>query len=203
MLSTNNQQSIAGILLAAGKSQRFGSNKLLYKINNEPVAAIAARKLKSALPDSIAIIRPNDQETRALIENEGLTVLEYKNAGQGMGCSLAYGIRNSWHAKGWVITLADMPFISENTIQTVADAIHHGASIAAPVHNRQRGHPVGFNRLYRNALSSLNNDIGARDIVAQNKNALLEIAVDDPGILIDIDRPLHTNKQSTSIQNLF
>ncbi len=129
-----------------------------------------------------------------LIENEGLTVLEYKNAKQGMGCSLAFGISNSWCAKGWLVTLADMPFISQKTMQTVADAIQRDVPMAAPIYNGRRGHPVGFNRVYRNALCLLDNDIGARDIIAQNTDTLLTIEVDDPGILIDIDKPLRINK---------
>jgi len=184
-----NQNNIVGILLAAGKSQRFGSNKLLCNINNEPVVAMSARKLKSVLPESIAIIKPLDDQLRTLLENEGLTVLECENADRGMGNSLAYGIMFSAKAKGWVIALADMPFISENTVRTVAHALQNDASIAVPIHHGKKGHPVGFSQRHRKALSSLENDVGARDIIAQNRNTLIEIDVNDPGILVDIDEP--------------
>jgi len=179
---------VVGLLLAAGKSQRFGTNKLLYKINNEAMVVTAAKKLKAVLPDTIAIIRPCDEETKILLENEGLTVLECEHSEQGMGHSLAYGVNNSLQAKGWLITLADMPYISQQTIQTVADTLSHGASIAIPVHKRRRGHPIGFCHKYKKALCSLTEDMGAREIIALNRNTLIEIDVDDPGILIDVDR---------------
>lgn len=187
--------NLVGILLAAGQSRRFGANnKLLYKINGEPMAALAARNLKAALPNSIAIIKPNDLKTRTLLENEGLHVMECQNAEQGMGYSLAHAIKNSWHAKGWLITLADMPFIHQKTIRKIAGAIKNNASIAVPRHNYQRGHPVGFSHHYRHSLSSLNNDRGAHEIIEKNKAEIMELDVDDPGVLIDFDtEPLNTS----------
>ncbi len=75
------------------------------------------------------------------------------------------------------------------TIQAVAKALATGAPLAAPVYHGQRGHPIGFARRFRAALAALDGDRGGRDILAQHSHELRLIEVDDPGVLVDIDRP--------------
>jgi molybdenum cofactor cytidylyltransferase len=86
------------------------------------------------------------------------------------------------------IALADMPVIRPATIQAVAEAIAAGAELAAPVFHRERGHPIGFARRFRAALTALDGDRGGRDILAQYSKELRLIEVEDPGVLVDIDR---------------
>jgi molybdenum cofactor cytidylyltransferase len=106
-----------------------------------------------------------------------------------MGATLATGVAATAEAAGWVIALADMPWIAPATVATIATRIAAGAAICAPVRAGRRGHPVGFDRRYRDALMRLTGDQGARSVIAAHRDALLEIAVDDPGILRDVDRP--------------
>jgi molybdenum cofactor cytidylyltransferase len=106
-----------------------------------------------------------------------------------MGVSLACGVREGGIADGWIVALADMPWIAPASISAVADAIKGGAEIAAASYRGDRGHPVGFAKSYFRALTALTGDEGARSIVAARKWALQAIDVDDPGVLRDVDRP--------------
>jgi CTP:molybdopterin cytidylyltransferase MocA len=88
-----------------------------------------------------------------------------------------------------VIALADMPWILPSTIGRVAAAVADGASVAAPFHRGQRGHPVGFSSACYAALAALAGDEGAKSVVAAHIDSLARIDVDDAGTLRDIDHP--------------
>src|SRR5712671_6591292 len=132
--------NIRGILLAAGSAKRFGPNKLLHALPpgtpdaGVPVGLAAARHLLDALPESIAVVRPRAQKLGKLLRDAGCNTVVCKNAGEGMGTSLAAGVRAAADAHGWVVALADMPFLRSETVRTVARAISEGAAIAAPVY---------------------------------------------------------------------
>jgi molybdenum cofactor cytidylyltransferase len=106
-----------------------------------------------------------------------------------MGASLACGVSESADADGWIVALADMPWIAPNSIVAVADALREGADIVATRFNGQRGHPVGFSKKYGPLLEALSGDEGARSIVAARQWAVRLVDVDDPGVLRDVDRP--------------
>jgi molybdenum cofactor cytidylyltransferase len=179
---------IQGILLAAGSGQRFGRHKLLHPLpNGELMGVASARNLLTALPNTLAVIRAQDHRLAERFETLGLKVVENSVADQGMGRSLACGIGASADASGWVVALADMPWIASETVGAVVQALLGGASIAAPTYQGQRGHPVGFARLWREQLEALQGDYGARHLLEANSNRLKLLPTDDSGVLLDID----------------
>lgn len=181
---------IVGLLLAAGQGRRFGGDKLLQPLaDGTPVAVAAARALKAACADSIAVLRPEQDALAALLEAEGLRVVRCAAARSGMGYSLAAGVAASRDARGWLVALADMPCIRVATLQAVAELIGGGAALAAPRYAGRRGHPVGFAARWRGALLALEGDEGARAILQQSRFLLHVLETDDPGVLQDVDSP--------------
>jgi molybdenum cofactor cytidylyltransferase len=189
---------IAGILLAAGIGRRYDPSGARLKLlepapagahAGAPIAVAALRNLRAAVDDVIVVVRPADgdaqRQLHALLTAEGAELVVCLDAGAGMGHSLACGVRARANAGGWLIALADMPAVAARTIIAVRDAVLRGAPAAAPVHAGQRGHPVGFGRVCRDALLALTGDAGARGVLALHKPALVD--VDDPGCLLDID----------------
>jgi molybdenum cofactor cytidylyltransferase len=187
--------NIRGVLLAAGYSKRFGSNKLLQPLPagsaeaGVPIALAAARHLVDALPESVAVIRPRAQKFGKLLRDAGCHTVVCKNAAEGMGVSLAEGVRAASDAHGWVVALADMPYIRPDTVRVIARALAEGAAIAAPAYRGARGHPVGFARRFFDELSALRGDAGAREILHAHPDWVTLYEVDDPGVLRDIDEP--------------
>lgn len=153
------------------------------------MGVLSARHLLRALPNSIAVVRDAHGPLSELLRAEGIGIVVNPDAEQGMGTSLACGIRALPPATGFVITLADMPWIESETIRGVVRLLRAGAAIAAPVHEGQRGHPVGFSHRYRDELMSLYGDYGARELLARHADVLQQFEVDDSGILRDIDTP--------------
>ncbi|MCU7923470.1 MAG: nucleotidyltransferase family protein [Candidatus Thiodiazotropha sp. (ex Dulcina madagascariensis)] len=189
--------AIQGILLAAGSGRRFGCHKLLHPLaSGELMGIAAARNLITALPNTLAIIRPDDHQLAERFDAMGLKVVENGQPEQGMGRSLALGIGSSAAAAGWVVALADMPWIAPQTILTVAHELKRGASLVAPVFQGRRGHPVGFGQKWRGPLQALRDDHGARHLLATHPHELVLLPTDDRGILLDIDHHSDLNPLS-------
>jgi molybdenum cofactor cytidylyltransferase len=193
---------VVGILLAAGRGVRFGGDKLLAtlpstrphgqaaaELAGERVGAVACRHLLIALPRVVAVVRPDDAALAATLGAAGATIVRCACAADGMGASLACGVSATKEAAGWVVALADMPWILPETIARVAMAIADGAPVAAPFYRGQRGHPVGFSSASFARLAALTGDEGAKSVVDLHRDSLARIDVDDAGTLRDIDRP--------------
>lgn len=184
--------NLAGILLAAGRGRRFdptgGRNKLLQPLpEGEAVVAASARHLFSVVSRVIAVVPPEDGGVAALLRALGCDVTLCEQADSGMGASLVQALRHSLPADGWLVALGDMPYVQEATLAALRDAVLGGAGIAVPVHGGRRGNPVAFGAAHRDALLALGGDQGARRLL--QTYPVLEVAVDDPGILRDIDTP--------------
>lgn len=181
---------IRGILLAAGAGTRFGADKLLHPVaDGVPLAVAAARTLAAVLPGSLAVVRPGAPELARWLAAQGLEVVVNPRAGQGMGASLARGVAAAREADGWVIALADMPWVQADTVAAVAGALAAGAVLAAPLYRGRRGHPVGIGREFLDELLALRGDAGARALLRREAGRLRELATADPGAVWDVDRP--------------
>jgi molybdenum cofactor cytidylyltransferase len=185
--------ALRGLLLCGGASVRFGRDKLLEPIGprGEPMAVVCARNFKAAVDRVLAVTRTGRGDLRELLEAAGCEVMETDRAIAGLGSSLAAGVEASADADGWIVTLADMPFIRVPTMVAVREAVEGAALIAAPVDraSRTRGHPVAFSARLREELLALHGDEGARSVIQRHRDHVRLVEVDDPGIARDIDRP--------------
>lgn len=189
---------LAGILLAAGASSRFGANKLLHPLPaatpagappGTPIAVASALAMLAVLPGTVAVVRSANSEVARRLRAAGCRIAVCRRAAEGMGHSLAAGVRASGDASGWIVGLADMPFVRPETIRMLATSLVEGAAIAAPELGGRRGNPVGFARRFKDDLRACEGDAGARGILRAHPDWITLHEVDDPGVLRDIDRP--------------
>lgn len=163
------------IVLAAGMGERFRAagglqHKLDAPLADLPVRAhVLAAVQASGLPWHV-------------VEREHTQHLSV----QGMGSSIATGVAATASASGWLMLPADLPLIQPETLRRVAQALRAHA-VAVPVVNGQRGHPVGFGAVCRDALLALSGDQGAQSVV--QAYAAQRIAMDDMGCILDVDTP--------------
>ena len=184
-----------GILLAAGSARRFGAAKLLHPLpGGLAIGVAAASALMQAVPNTLAVVRPGDHALIEAFSEIGLKVVNNPLAEEGMGASLAAGVYATSGADGWLIALADMPWVLPSTITALADRVKNGASMVAPVYQGRRGHPVGFSSLWQEQLRGLSGDRGARDLIANYPDKLELLATEDDGVLQDIDHPRDLNR---------
>jgi molybdenum cofactor cytidylyltransferase len=178
-----------GVLLAAGLGSRFGGDKLMYQLQGGvPVAVAAATNLQLAFDRVVAVVRPDRHELAAVLTAAGCDVIHCPAAEQGMGHSLAAGVRATAEASCWIVALADMPFIASSSHQAVASCLRAGASLAATQFQGRRGHPVAFSRKWFPQLIAMTGDQGGKAILEEYRHELVLCPVDDPGVVWDIDR---------------
>lgn len=193
-------KNYVGVLLAAGSSTRFKTNKLLHILpNGKTILEQSAQTLIKLCPDSIAIVNDNSAINDTL-SDLGFRVFVNQFAEKGLGSSIACAVSHSANANGWLLCLADMPFIKPHTFNLVLKNIANNKMIIAPTYKQQRGHPVYVSHHFYHELIHLDQDYGARYIIKNNRDDLILIDVDDSGILKDIDKPddlngLHSIKQ--------
>ena len=186
---------VTAIVLAAGQGSRFRAeagadqDKLLADcVGLDGVVRPVIEQVLVNLPECVVkrwvVTAPDRTDVIRLAETYGCEVLLLRSA--GMGDSIAAAVAASATAEGWLIVLGDMPFILPSSIEQVIAALEE-ADISAPVHCGQYGHPVAFGRSFGPALMALTGDRGAKPLFASA--GLREVAVDDPGILWDVDVP--------------
>lgn len=186
---------VAGILLAAGASVRFGGNKMMHPLPEDdaragmPIAVASAMNMLAALPDTVAVVRPRSQKLAHLLREAGAKVVTCRNANEGMGASLARAVAAADDADAWIVGLADMPWIDPATITQMARMLTEGASIIAPEFDGRRGHPVGFARRFHDELRACAGDEGARNLLRDYDGFVTLVPTTDAGVLRDIDTP--------------
>ena len=186
---------IAAVVLAAGASQRFGTdNKLLAMLDGKPMLThVLDRVAALSLSRKIVVVRRDDGDIASLIDTEIFDIVENSNAADGMGSSISAGINECGDVDGAMLTLGDMPFVQRATYLELLAAFreHPDKTIVAPVYKGQRGHPVLFRRRHFAALEALGDDTGAKHIIAENEATFLAMPTEDAGVLQDVDTPAH------------
>jgi len=160
------------LVLASGRGERFRAS------------GGAVHKLQAPLAG-----RPVIERTLDAVRASGLP-WHVEDAGHpGMGDSIAAAVRATREAPGWLVLPADLPLVRPETLQHVAQALAGGANAVQPAFDGQPGHPVGFGAACREALLALEGERGAAPVLRAQRAArsVAEVAVDDPGILMDID----------------
>lgn len=179
---------IAALILAAGGSRRFGSDKRLHRIGGEPMLARTVAVYRAAFDDVAVVVRPREPDIAALVDRAGGRIVEAADAHRGQSRSLAAGVAACRAAQGLVIGLADMPFVAASTLRALAAALAENPDrIVRPRHGGTPGNPIGFPPSAYPALLRQRGDRGARDLVASCGADFID--VDDAGVLADVDRP--------------
>jgi molybdenum cofactor cytidylyltransferase len=181
---------VAGIVLAAGTSSRFGeANKLLALKGGKPMIEAVADAALAAGLDPVVVVTGHDAADieRAL---RGRDVVMVYNPGyqEGQSTSLAAGIRAlPADCFAAMILLGDMPDIPAPVLAGLAETVRDTDDIVAPRYKGKRGNPVTWGRDHFDCLLDLRGDEGARSLL--RKKEVTFVDVDEPGVLRDYDRP--------------
>ncbi len=183
-------QVIKKILLAAGRSNRFGKkNKLSVILNGKPIINnILDTLLKIFDPSELIIVVGYEQKTiKNLINNEKIKILENVNYKRGVGTSISLAIKNlETDIKGAMIIPADMPYITSIDLINLQKKFfeYNCEKVIIPQHNSRTGNPVILPRIYFNTLKSLKDDFGAKSLIRDKDIITFNTGV---GTIIDID----------------
>jgi molybdenum cofactor cytidylyltransferase len=186
--------TMAAILLAAGRSTRMGEqSKLLLTSGGEPIARRSAKTLLTAGVDPLVVVIPPESPTlRGAFKGLNALIVENHRRDEGMSTSIAAGVSKLGERdEGLAVVLGDMPLIEADTVKMLCRRFSLSSKgIALPLYKGRRGHPVIFDLAkYREELLSLEGDRGAKSILKAHSEDILEVEVDDQGVVVDIDTP--------------
>lgn len=172
------------LLLAAGKSQRFGAgtSKLDMPVGELPLGLHVARAL-SATPFArrVAIVNRSRIDYAA----EGFAVISNDDPLADMASSLRLGVAAAGDTAGLLVVLADMPRITAAHVRQLLDAAEGDAAIVAASDGAIPRPPALFGRAHFAHLGTIIGERGARDLIRAGKHVRMP-----PADLIDIDTPL-------------
>ena len=181
---------ISAILLAAGESKRMGKLKQLMPLGNSTIVEQTIDNLlNSKVSEVIIVLGYKAEEIKRKLIIKPVKIALNPVYHQGMSTSIITGLNLvDERARAVMLALADQPFIDSQTINRLIDEFcDHNQGIVIPTYQSRRGHPVIFAIKYKEELSGLKGDIGGRQIIEHHPDDVLEVAVDSPGINIDID----------------
>lgn len=180
---------VAAVLLAAGRSERFGAeDKLLAPLDGVPMVMHAARRIAGLSPGRrIAVCNPNSPEVAALLGAFSFEIVTNPDPARGLSSSLSLGIAAAAQGAGEaaLVCLGDMPFVSTKHLQALLGGFDsETAPMVATTLGDAAMPPALFARSRFAQLQALEGDRGARDLLAEGVH--ISAAQKE---LTDIDRP--------------
>jgi molybdenum cofactor cytidylyltransferase len=187
-------RKIAAVVLAAGRSTRMGPvNKLIAEIGGQPLVRIAVQEaLKSHASPVIVVTGHQREKVEAALDGLNVRFVHNPDYAEGLGTSLRTGIAAvPKEADGAIICLGDMPQVDAALIDKLIAAVDpaRGALVVVPTIGGKRGNPVVWSRRFFPDLMAITGDIGARHLIGNYPEAVVEVAVDGDAALIDVDTP--------------
>jgi molybdenum cofactor cytidylyltransferase len=183
---------IAGIVLAAGASRRFGSQKLLASVGGVPLVRRTVQQLlASSLDEIIVVLGSHAAAVAAALGGVNVRTVTNPDYAAGMSTSLRAGLRGlPPTAEAALVALADQPGVGAAIVdQLIATYRERRPPIVAPFYrDGVRGNPVLFDRALFDELRAVTGDEGGRSVVARDPTRVTLVTFDLP-MPADVDLP--------------
>jgi molybdenum cofactor cytidylyltransferase len=189
------RQTIYAVLLAAGTARRMGRHKLLMELGGRTVFEIALENhLESNLSGVCAVVpgwAHDFVEVAARRAGERTSFVRMSKP-----CEMSASLKSGWRwimdktaADAVMISLADQPLITSRTLNVLMDAYRASDKrVCIPIHQGVRGHPVIMDRRFDSEIMRLTGDRGARDLISERPELVLEVEIDSDEVVLDLDR---------------
>lgn len=186
---------IAGLVLAGGFGRRMGGegNKLLRIWRGKPLVRHVVEAATSAQLCTVSVATGHQAgEIRAALEGTGVDFVHAPDHGQGLSATLKAGLAAlPDDIDGVLVLLGDMPRVGPGTIDRLVAAFSpdDGRAVIVPTCGGRRGNPILWDRAFLPEMQALTGDAGARSLLVRHAATLCEVAVEDEGVLLDVDTP--------------
>jgi len=181
---------VGAVILAAGQSTRMGEPKQLLRLSAKLLLARTLENVRASRASDVVLVLGFAAETiTRQVAIAGVKIVVNEAYAQGMGSSLRLGLSAlDPLTNAALIVLADQPFVRPGTLDQIIDQYQQSdAQIAVPMYQGFRGNPVLLDRSVFPEVMALTGDIGCRAIFANHVDGIVNVNVDDIGILLDID----------------
>jgi molybdenum cofactor cytidylyltransferase len=200
---------ISGILLAAGESKRMqGAFKPLLKWGKRTVIGECVYQMRnSKLAEIFVVLGHRELEVRQSLAGSGVQYAINENYQQGMLTSIKTGLAMlSPNEDAVLIALVDQPMIKADLIDKLLLAFEEGdKGIVLPVYGAKHGHPIIISTAYVDDIMQLADDAegGLGELINAHRGDWLELPVETPDVLADIDSPEDYQRLSRQAEPLY
>jgi molybdenum cofactor cytidylyltransferase len=190
MAKEEKRSQLWAIILAGGESKRMKTPKMLLPFRGKTIIENVINIVTESEVDRTMVVLGSSADIISRIIT-GAPVYHCYNDKykEGMLSSVKCGFRNlPADLQGVLVFQGDQPLIPPETVNKVIEAWRKsGKGIVIPVTSGKRGHPLLVDRKYRDEIEKLDNEKGLRSLAEKFQSDVLEVEVDSPEILIDID----------------
>jgi len=180
---------IGAVLLAAGRSLRFGSNKLLADLGGRPMVCRAMDAMAQLEAARFAAV-VSSAEVAALAEAYGFEVIKNDAPEMGQARSVVLGMQAMGDMDAVLFLAGDQPGLGGESLRLLIRRFEEsGKGIACLADKTHRGNPAVFRKQYFPELLSLSGDRGAKGVLRAHEDDLLVVPCVNPGELADADTP--------------
>jgi molybdenum cofactor cytidylyltransferase len=184
------------ILLAAGASTRMGQPKAGLRVSpaGPTFAAAAVETLRASGVTGVTVVAGAHPEavTAAVAGLQDVRVVVHGGWAAGQLSSLRAGLAaaDAPELDAVLVTLVDCPLVRPATVRRLIETWQRaGAPIVRPAIGERHGHPVIFDRVTFDDLRTAPLEVGAKAVIARWSHAIVNVPVDDTGVLADVDTP--------------
>ncbi len=188
------EAKIAAIVLAAGQSSRMGErNKLFLKVGKRSMLQQVVANLTNSKVDRVFVVTGHDRErVREELKDQPVTFVHNRDYAGGLSTSLRAALAQlPKKMNAALVCLGDMPFVDSAKVNTLIDAFDPVSNqmICVPTYRGKRGNPVLWSRNYFQEMMEVQGDTGAKHIIGEYEESVVEVEMDDVGVLTDFDTP--------------
>ena len=195
--------SVAGIVLAAGVSQRLGQNKLFLELEGETLLRRVVGRAVAAGLAPVFVVLGHEAE-RALHEIAGMLCRPVMNEDYALGVnvSLRAGVRAvPADVAASVVLLGDMPFVTTEMIAAVAERFRKGGvPLVVSDYEGVQAPPTLFDRALLDEFLGMGADACSRHLVKRHRSEAAVVRW-PAAALADIDLPDDYERAKAAVAN--
>ena len=188
----NKKRQVAAIILAAGKSQRMGRQKLLLPLNGNTILGKTIENVKrSGINDIVLVLGHMGETICHNIDTTGLKIVINEDYDKGQMTSVKAGLAELHQGFGAMFILGDQPFIDSSVYRKLWQEYQNSdAQIVLPATiDGRRGNPVIFAPELFSEIALIEGDNGPRALIDSHLHDVLTVLFSDDTIHLDIDTP--------------
>lgn len=185
---------ITAIVLAAGQSRRMGrDNKLLMQVGGKSMLSTAVEAAVHSRVSQIVVVTGHESDSvRETLADYDIQLVQNPDYKDGLSTSLRHGLSViDEDSDGVIFCLGDMPKIRAHHIDALIDKFDpvEGRKICVPTVDGKRGNPVLWSTDYIDDILAIGGDTGARHLIGENEEAVIEVPFEDAAAITDVDTP--------------
>ena len=185
---------IAALVLAAGRSTRMGAaNKMLLPVEGVPMVQRAVDTALASKARPVFVVTGHEPDAvRAALAGRDVAFVHNPDYAQGLSTSLRAGIDAlPKDVDGVLVCLADMPLVTPQVLERLTAAFNpvEGRAICVPTAAGRRGNPILWARRFFAEMRAASGDVGARVLLADHADQVVEVETGEDGIFVDVDTP--------------